>query len=364
MRTNRFTATLAATALAAVLLPDAATAAGPLPDLPTPPATPDVSVTPSVGGDGTGIDVGVGETGLQIGAGPGGVSLGLRPRGLIPVPKVPDADAGAPVRTPADRPGRRAGSGAGGPSIGRGSLVTVGGKAGAGDRRSSRARRPDRVPTDLDGLHEARLAADAARAQRRSGPQFFELIDRIPTAFKLGLVALALIALGVWAAWVRARRRLERNAFVDPVTGVANEPAFDGLLERELERATRYKRPLALVLLDVSEAMHGRLLQDHRLRAVTAAIREHRRKGDILARIGASRFAVVSPEATASSADTLARALERRFEEMRLHATVAAVKRQPTDVSAADLLGRADAVIAAREARRERPRGRALVRVA
>src|SRR5262249_38988902 len=165
-------------------------------------------------------------------------------------------------------------------------------------------------------------------------------------------------------AWVRARRRLQRNAFVDPVTGIANEPAFDGLLGRELERAKRYKRPLALVLLDVSEAVHGRLLQDHRLRAVTAAIRERTRAGDVIARVGASRFAVISPEATVAAADTLARALELRLEEMRLHVTWMAVERQPTDFTARQMLARADATIAAREAARERRRTRPLMRVA
>ena len=202
------------------------------------------------------------------------------------------------------------------------------------------------------------------RTSRRSLPPVLVFVERIPTAVRIGLFALALMALAVWALWVRQRRRLERNAFVDPVTGIANEPAFEGLLERELERARRYKRPLALLVLDVSEAVHGRLLQDQRLRAVTTAIRERLREGDIIARTGPSRFGVISPEATAASADTLARALELRLEKMRLHVIVAAVERQPTDLSAGKMLARADATIAAREVARDRPRARPLLRVA
>ena len=374
MRTKRFTGALAAAALAASLQPAAATAEGPVPDLPAPvpdlsapPAVTDVSFTPGIGESGAGIDVGGGETGLQIGAGPGGLSIGVRPRGLIPAPQAPDADAGVPVRAPRDRPDRRLGIGTGA-TTGAGTPTSGGGGASARDaergRRSSSA--GDRKPaaTDLSGLREARLAAEAAKAKRRPLPPFFELIERIPAGVKVGLVGLGLIALAVWAAWVRARRRLERNAFVDPVTGIANEPAFDRLLERELERARRYKRPLALLLLDVSEAVHGRLLQDHRLQAVTGAIRERMREGDTIARLAASRFAVISPEATASSAETLARSLESRLEEMRIHATVAAVERQPTDLSAGHLLARADTAIAAREAGRERPRGRPALRAA
>jgi diguanylate cyclase (GGDEF)-like protein len=363
MRTKLLRAMLAAAALATLPQPVAAIAAGPVPDLPPPPTAPGVSVTPSAGESGAGIDVGVGDTALQFGAGPGGVSLGLRPRGSTAPP--PGADAGVPVGIPRDRRGRSGIAGTGG----RGGLLfappTTGSAASAGahkDRAGGNARRAPsrRAATHRRPVHKP----DSAGTGTTRHSLFFIFVERIPDAVKFSLFALALLALAVWAAWVRERRRRERNAFVDPVTGIANEPAFDGLLERELERAKRYKRPLALLVVDVSEAVHGRLLQDQRLRAVTAAIRERLRKGDIIARTGAGRFAVISPEATTASADTLARALELRLEEMRLHVMVAAVERQPTDLSAKRMLARAEATIAAREAARERRRTRPLMRVA
>jgi diguanylate cyclase (GGDEF)-like protein len=360
---------VAAAALATLPQPAAATAAGPVPDLPAPPTAPGVTVTPSVGQGGAGIDVGVGDSVLQFGAGPGGVSLGTRPRGN-PTSPGPGADAGLPVGVPNDRRGRTPGVVTGG----QGGLLFAPGTAlaahsgpsarrgGASARRAAHGRRARARALSRRAAYRGTKPA-GKRTARRSLPPFIEFIDRIPNAVKLGLVALGLVALAIWAAWVRARRRLERNAFVDPVTGIANEPAFDGLLERELERAKRYKRPLALLLVDVSEAVHGRLLPDHRLRAVTAAIRERTRAGNIIARIGASRFAVICPEATTAAADTLARALELRLEEMRLHVTVIAIERQPTDFTARQMLARADATIAAREAARERSR-RPLMRVA
>jgi diguanylate cyclase (GGDEF)-like protein len=163
-----------------------------------------------------------------------------------------------------------------------------------------------------------------------------------------GIVALGLIALAVWAAWVRDRRRLAHNAFVDPVTGVANATAFAGLLGAELERAKRYKRPLALVVLEVSEMQRSRLpLLDQRLRDVTEAIRTTVRDSDLVGRLGPSRFAVVCPEATAASAETLARGIELRLEEMRLHVVAGAVERQPTDLTAEHILARAEAAVEA-----------------
>jgi diguanylate cyclase (GGDEF)-like protein len=361
MRTKLSTAAIAAITLFALLQPPSVAADGALPDLPTPPATPDVTVTPSVGESGAGINVGVGETSLQIGAGPGGVSLGTRPRGSATTPRAPGADAGVPVSIPRDRRGRSrtTRSGTGGPVLF--GPARSGAAHSDGARPSSPVGRRTHVPTDPSAAGAGKPSAKKAG----SVPPFLELVDRIPTAFKIALVALALIALAVWGAWVRARRRLERNAFVDPVTGVANAAAFEGLLERELERATRYKRPLALLVLDVSEARNGRLLHDQALRAVTTAIRERVREGDIIiARIGPSRFAIISPEATAASAETLGRALQLRLEEMRLHGLVGAVERQPSDLSAEHLLTRAEAALAASEVARERPRGRAMLRAA
>jgi diguanylate cyclase (GGDEF)-like protein len=365
MSTKISTLAIAATALVALVQPPVVAADDPVPSpstvVPAPPTTPDVTVTPSVGESGASIDVGVGETALQIGAGPGGASLGMRPRGSNPAPKTPGADAGAPVSTPGDRRGRSRTIGSGG----RGPVLFGPTKSAAAHRNGARASSPtgrrSHVPTS-----PSKTGAGEPVAEKKAGsvPPFLELVDRIPTAFKLALVALGLIALVVWVAWVRTRRRLERNAFVDPVTGIANAPAFEGLLERELERAKRYKRPLALLELEVSEARHGRMLHDQALRAVTTAIRERLREGDIIARIGPSRFAIISPEATESSAETLGRSLELRLEEMRLHAVVGAVGRQPTDLSAARLVGRAEDAITAREVARERRRGRAMLRAA
>jgi diguanylate cyclase (GGDEF)-like protein len=182
------------------------------------------------------------------------------------------------------------------------------------------------------------------------------------------MAALAALALLIWAGWVRARRQLARNAFVDPVTGVANAPAFEGLLARELERAKRYKRPLALLLLEVSDARQSLLpLLDQTLRDVTGAIQERTREGDIIARLGPARFAIICPEATASAAQTHARALEARLEEMRLHATVGTAERQATDVGPQQILARAEEALEAApepEPAAEHDRRRTLIRVA
>lgn len=360
----RLAAAVLAVSLAALAAPALAPAAGLVPDTPAGP-TPNVSVTPSVGSGGAGAEVGVGETTLHAGAGAGGVSAGTRPTtpttSSPAATSSPSAGESLPVRTPGDRPATRTGGGSTGAVF---SARSGGTEAGDGGRRNQETQAAGTSANRPAARDSAAATAVPAATRRSEQPPFFELVDRIPTGVKLGLVALALVALAMWASWIRARRRLEKNAFVDPVTGVANAAALEGLLARELDRARRYKRPLALLVLELSESRHNRLSHDQVLRDATAAIRERLREGATIARLGPSRFAVICPEATATSAETLRRALELRLEEMRMHVAVGTAERQPTDLHAADLLARAEAAIEAPEAAPARPRGRAVLRAA
>jgi len=173
----------------------------------------------------------------------------------------------------------------------------------------------------------------------------FDLVERIPAAVRAGLVALALIAIALWALWVRARRRLDHNAYVDPDTGVANMAAFEQVLDREWQRAARYRRPLGLVLLDLEQDGPRRLLGEREARWAVAGIDEEVREADTVARLAPGRFAVVCPEAPAGSVETLAHALELRMEARRLRCWTGFAERRPEDSTPADLVTRAAAVL-------------------
>jgi diguanylate cyclase (GGDEF)-like protein len=351
---DRLAAT-AAVSLAALLAVPVAFAAGPLPgtpSLPALPAAPSVTVTPT--GDGAVVDVGAGDTTLSVGAGPSGVALAQRGRNGSSGGVVVEPDL--PVSVPGDRPGRNASPAplGGDPAILFGPSPSGGGTAAAHNpgllrpgSTSAPQSRTSAAPPVPGGREHTRL------------PPFLEFVEQIPTAVIVGIAALVLLALGLWGAWVRQRRRFDQNAFVDPVTGIANAPAFDGLLARELERARRYKRPLALLMLDVNDARHGRLLAplDQTLRNATVAVQECLRQGDMVARLGQSRFAVICPEATAVSAETLARAIELRLEEMRLHVAIGTAERQATDLESGDLEARAEAAMTPVEDLEAKPKG-------
>jgi diguanylate cyclase (GGDEF)-like protein len=106
----------------------------------------------------------------------------------------------------------------------------------------------------------------------------------------------------------------------DALTELANRRHFLELLEKEIARAERHGRPLALAILDVDHFKpindaHGHIAGDGVLRRIAELVRQHVRGEDVAARIGGEEFAVLLPEAAPADAD--------RFAE-RLRAAIAA----------------------------------------
>jgi GGDEF domain-containing protein len=166
---------------------------------------------------------------------------------------------------------------------------------------------------------------------------------------RAALVALALIALALWALWVRGRRRLQHNAYQDPDTDVANMAAFEQVLDREWQRATRYRRPLGLLLLELEHSGPPggiRLLGERDARDALDDISRELRESDTVARLAPSRLAVICPEAPQGSVETLAHAIELRLEERRLRCWAGFAEYDATDDRPADLIARAAGALA------------------
>lgn len=117
---------------------------------------------------------------------------------------------------------------------------------------------------------------------------------------------------------------LERLAFLDGLTGIANRRQFDELLEREWRRLTRRVSPLSLLMVDID---HFKGLNDHYghgygddcLRRVAGAIAEvARRSGDIAARYGGEEFVVLLPDTGLDGALTVAEKVRSGVEALRL----------------------------------------------
>lgn len=114
-------------------------------------------------------------------------------------------------------------------------------------------------------------------------------------------------------------KRLRHSAATDPLTGFYNRRLFEDYLARELNRASRYKAPFALILIDLRDFKgvndtYGHSVGDAVLRAVTRACVETIRGSDYPFRIGGDEFAILLPESETRSAEFLARRIAQKFE--------------------------------------------------
>jgi diguanylate cyclase (GGDEF)-like protein len=105
----------------------------------------------------------------------------------------------------------------------------------------------------------------------------------------------------------------------DGLTDLFNRRKFQEELEKEIVRARRYVRPLALILFDVDHFKRindtlGHLSGDNVLKGLARLARELTRQEEIVARIGGEEFAVLCPETGLAGARALAEKLRAAFE--------------------------------------------------
>ena len=114
---------------------------------------------------------------------------------------------------------------------------------------------------------------------------------------------------------------LYRLAIHDALTGLYNKRYLMDYLQREIDRSTRYGRPLALILFDIdhfkaiNDSM-GHLAGDVTLRELADRLRSKICKDDLLARYGGEEFAAVLTEADRATAAELAEQLRRTVEDL------------------------------------------------
>jgi diguanylate cyclase (GGDEF)-like protein len=110
-------------------------------------------------------------------------------------------------------------------------------------------------------------------------------------------------------------REARQLADLDALTGLHNRRFFHETLAREVARAQRYGRRLALIVLDLDDfkAINdriGHLAGDAVIAESAERVRDVVRSADIACRVGGDEFAVIMPESTLADADQLYRRLQ------------------------------------------------------
>jgi len=112
---------------------------------------------------------------------------------------------------------------------------------------------------------------------------------------------------------LRARNlQLADMAMRDDLTQLCNRRYFYERLQRDLEEARGFERPLGVLMVDVDglkriNDSHGHKVGDAVLVAAAKLLRDHTRACDVPARIGGDEFAVILPEADKRGAQAAAR---------------------------------------------------------
>ena len=113
----------------------------------------------------------------------------------------------------------------------------------------------------------------------------------------------------------RRFREARRLADLDALTGLHNRRYFHETLSREIARAQRYSRRLALIVFDLDDfkAINdriGHLSGDAVLAGAADRLREAVRSADVACRVGGDEFAVILPESDLTEAEQLYRRIQ------------------------------------------------------
>ena len=141
----------------------------------------------------------------------------------------------------------------------------------------------------------------------------------------------------------------------DGLTGLYDKTTFTKMLEDELHRATRYRRPMTLVLADIDHFKklndtHGHADGDVVLQEVAAILKKHCRNTDVAGRFGGEEFGALLPEVNAEAgrvfAERVRAAVEKTFKTSPYAVTLSlgvAAAEAKDDVTT--LIKRADAAL-------------------
>lgn len=150
-----------------------------------------------------------------------------------------------------------------------------------------------------------------------------EVINKVEGEFTQSDLRLLASAALLSAAAIENARLLQRTqelAIRDGLTGLYNHRYFHELLGVEMTRARRYRRFVALVMLDIDffkqvNDSYGHPTGDRVLESLAEILSHLARETDHVARYGGEEFAIVLPEASEKEAAALAERIRQAVED-------------------------------------------------
>jgi diguanylate cyclase (GGDEF)-like protein len=128
-----------------------------------------------------------------------------------------------------------------------------------------------------------------------------------------------------------ANRELRNLAFRDDLTGLYNYRHFNNAMQKEIARCHRYRRPFALVLLDVDgfktiNDTHGHPAGDVVLQSIANDIQKNTRTVDTVIRYAGDEFALMLPETDRAGAMVKAENCRANIEALQIEIDGKAVR--------------------------------------
>jgi diguanylate cyclase (GGDEF)-like protein len=121
---------------------------------------------------------------------------------------------------------------------------------------------------------------------------------------------------------IRTHLRMQRMAMVDGLTNLFNHRFFRDQLRTEFQRAVRYQKSMALLMIDIDDFKgyndtYGHLAGDRVLAETARTVRGSVRDIDFVARYGGEEFALILPEVDAQSGLIVAEKIRKAVEAQR-----------------------------------------------
>lgn len=173
----------------------------------------------------------------------------------------------------------------------------------------------------------------------------------------LTIIAAGVVLVALQASYRQLKAQAERDAVIDPLTGLYNRRGAYAVLEQMLARSRRSRTPLGVVALDLDwfklvNDRHGHEVGDMVLAEVGRVLNSVTRTGDMASRMGGEEFLLALDDTDAAGARVAAERLRGLVAAIRvdgltqtLTASFGAVDVLDSDVGLAAVLSRADAAL-------------------